>query len=129
MKTTLLYSCWSLLGSRAEAASTDCGWASTCSRVPAQPLFQPKLVHSWLFQAHRGPRPEARGPGWEVLTGSHRHSEQSPEEAVGGGESQCGLWQTLLTPQQHSIMALTFQRGEGTEGPPAASGRSVVAGS
>lgn len=40
------------------------------------------------------------------------------------------VWAVANTPdpQQHSIMALTFQWGEGAEGPSTASVRSVVAG-
>lgn len=41
------------------------------------------------------------------------------------------MWAVANTPdpQQHSILALTFQWGEGAEGPLTASVRSVVAGS
>lgn len=103
------------------AQSTDCGWASTCSMSQRSPSSSP----SWCTLGRSQSTPKPRRRAGRCSPGSH-HSEQSPEEAV--GESQCGLWQTLLTLSSTATWPHVPVWGS-AEGPPAASFRSMVAGS
>ena len=120
-ETILLLSCWSLLG--VMSGSIHWLWLGLhLFHVPAQPLVQPKLVHSWPFPKHT----EAPTQGWEVLTGEP--SQWAESWGSRGGESQCGLWQTLLTLSSTATWPHVPVWGS-AEGPPAASFRSMVAGS